>query len=102
MTTIFLGENGQDGNVKDEREFVDAAATVFLGQLFSGAYLCLLCLNAYLFVGYSAGQETVRRKMHAFLNDSLNYAFQVEHCIDEPSPCDAQVPGDPAPCSRGD
>jgi len=32
MTTLFLGENfGQDGVVADEEEFINAAATVFLG-----------------------------------------------------------------------
>ncbi|KLO07931.1 CyP450 monooxygenase [Schizopora paradoxa] len=45
MTTIFLGENGQEGGVKDEKEFVDVAATVFLaGQETSSTALMNLVL----------------------------------------------------------
>ncbi len=33
MTTLFLGENtGANGLVADEEDFVDATATLFLGQ----------------------------------------------------------------------
>lgn len=39
MTTKFLGENsGVDGVVEDEEEFVNAAATVFVGKSFLSSY----------------------------------------------------------------
>lgn len=57
MTTIFIDENyGSDGDMTDEKDFMDAAATVFLGSS------CHCIVGSLSILNTIGGSDTARKK----------------------------------------